>query len=102
MKSIFQLLALLFVSLFALGLAGMLLAKLRLLPVILYRMIVETIFPLWIVEERTTHLAITAVLLLYAVLYWAFKALRWWQEERALRGHLLATATPFYSTELIE
>ena len=54
-------------ALFAVLLAGMILAKLHLLPAVLY-----------------------------AVLRWALWIYRWRQEERAARGYLLATARPMY------
>ena len=90
-------------ALFVVGLAGMLLAKIHLLPAVLYVMIVKTVAPAWVeaehtwVEaEHTKYLLILAALILYAVLRWALKIIRWRQEERAARGYLLATARPMY------
>ena len=83
-------------ALFAVCLAGMVLAKLHLLPAILYAMFVQTVFPVWVETEHTKYLLILAALILYAALRWALKIIRWRQEERAARGYLLATARPMY------
>ena len=94
-------------ALFVVGLAGTLLAKIHLLPAVLYVMIVKTVAPAWVEAEHTKYLLILAALILYAVLRWALKIIRWrqrwalkiirWrQEERAARGYLLATARPMY------
>ena len=93
---IIKLLALFWASLFVLGLAGVLLAKIHLLPAVLYAMAVKTVAPAWVEAEHTTYLLILAALILYAVLRWALKVIRWRQEERAARGYLLATARPMY------
>ena len=74
----------------------MLLAKIHLLPAVLYVMIVKTVAPAWVEAEHTKYLLILAALILYAVLRWALKVIRWRQEERAARGYLLATARPMY------
>ena len=96
MLEIIKLLALFCASLFALGLAGVLLAKIHLLPAVLYVMIVKTVFPVWVEEEHGKYLLILAAFLLYAVLRWVLWIYRWRQEERAARGYLLATARPMY------
>ena len=83
-------------ALFVVGLAGTLLAKIHLLPAVLYVMIVKTVAPAWVEAEHTKYLLILAALILYAVLRWALKIIRWRQEERAARGYLLATARPMY------
>lgn len=83
-------------ALFAVCLAGMVLAKLHLLPAILYAMFVQTVFPVWVETEHIKYLLILAAFLLYAVLRWALWIYRWRQEERAARGYLLATARPMY------
>lgn len=75
-------------------LVGMILAKLHLLPAVLYVMFVQNVFPVWVETERGKYLLILALLLLYAVLWWALWIYRWRQEERAARGYLLATARP--------
>ena len=72
------------------------LAKIHLLPAVLYVMIVKTVAPAWVEAEHTKYLLILAALILYAVLRWALKIIRWRQEERAARGYLLATARPMY------
>ena len=83
-------------ALFAVLLAGMVLAKLHLLPAVLYAMFVQNVFPVWVETEHGKYLLILAVLVLYAVLRWALWIYRWRQEERAARGYLLATARPMY------
>ena len=83
-------------ALFVLGLAGILLAKVHLLPAILYVMVVKTVFPAWVETEHTKYLLILAALILYAVLRWALWFYRRRQKERAARGYLLATARPMY------
>lgn len=83
-------------ALFVVILAGMILAKLHLLPAVLYAMFVQNVFPGWAEAERVKYLIILAVLLLYAVLWWGLWIYRWRQEERAARGYLLATARPMY------
>ena len=74
----------------------MVLAKLHLLPAILYAMFVQTVFPVWVETEHIKYLLILAAFLLYAVLRWVLWIYRWRQEERAARGYLLATARPMY------
>lgn len=96
MLEIIKLLALFCASLFALGLAGVFLAKIHLLPAILYVMIVKTVAPAWVEAEHGKHLLILAALILYAILRWALWIYRRRQEERAARGYLLATARPMY------
>lgn len=87
-------------ALFVVLLAGMVLAKLHLLPAVLYVMFVQNVFPVWVETEHGKYLLILAAFLLYAVLRWALRLYRWRQEERAARGYLLATARPMYeSTE---
>ena len=83
-------------ALFVVGLAGTLLAKIHLLPAVLYVMIVKTVAPAWVEAEHTKYLLILAALILYAVLRWALKIIRWHQEERAALCYLLATARPMY------
>lgn len=83
-------------ALFAVLLAGMILAKLHLLPAVLYAMFVQNVFPVWVETEHGKYLLILAVLVLYAALRWALWIYRWRQEERAARGYLLATAQPMY------
>ena len=83
-------------ALFVVDLAGMLLAKIHLLPAVLYVMIVKTVAPAWVEAEHTKYLLILAALILYAVLRWALWFYRRRQKERAARGYLLATARPMY------
>ena len=83
-------------ALFVVGLAGMLLAKIHLLPAVLYVMIVKTVAPAWVEAEHGKYLLILAALILYAILRWALWIYRRRQEERAARGYLLATARPMY------
>ena len=106
MLELLILLAQFWCALFVVGLAGTLLAKIHLLPAVLYVMIVKTVAPAWVEAEHTKYLLILAALILYAVLRWALilyavlrwalKIIRWRQEERAARGYLLATARPMY------
>ena len=96
MSELIKMLVLFLCALFALGLAGVLLAKIHLLPAVLYGMVVQTVFPAWVEAEHTKYLAILAALVLYAVLRWVLRIVRWRQEERAARGYLLATARPMY------
>ena len=63
-------------ALFVVGLAGTLLAKIHLLPAVLYVMIVKTVAPAWVEAEHTKYLLILAALILYAVLRWALKIIR--------------------------
>ena len=83
-------------ALFVVGLAGAILAKLHLLPAVLYRMAVVPLFREWGAQEHGKYLLILCLLILYAVLRWALWIYRWRQEERAARGYLLATARPMY------
>ena len=55
-------------ALFAVLLAGMILAKLHLLPAVLYAMFVQNVFPVWVETEHGKYLLILAAFLLYAVL----------------------------------
>ena len=96
MLELLILLAQFWCALFVVGLAGTLLAKIHLLPAVLYVMIVKTVAPAWVEAEHTKYLLILAALILYAILRWALKIIRWRQEERAARGYLLATARPMY------
>lgn len=96
MSELLILLTLFFGSLAAVCLAGMVLAKLHLLPAVLYAMFVQTVFPVWVETEHIKYLLILGVLLLYAVLRWALWVYRWRQGELAVRGYLLATARPMY------
>ena len=50
-------------ALFVVGLAGMLLAKIHLLPAVLYVMIVKTVAPAWVEAEHTKYLLILAALI---------------------------------------
>ena len=49
-------------ALFVVGLAGTLLAKIHLLPAVLYVMIVKTVAPAWVEAEHTKYLLILAAL----------------------------------------
>ena len=56
-------------ALFVVGLAGTLLAKIHLLPAVLYVMIVKTVAPAWVEAEHTKYLLILAALIAFSRLY---------------------------------
>ena len=75
-----------------------LLAKVKLLPLMVYLCGVATLFPAWRVEQPFAYYSIAALLLLYPIAYWGLRFYRYRQEERAMLGELLARAKPLYGS----
>ena len=75
-------------------LAVKVLGKLRLLPLALYLISVNTLFPVWIEGHLFAYYGIAAVCLLYPAIFWWMKYQKHRQEEVATMGELLAGARP--------
>lgn len=75
-----------------------LLAKVKLLPLMVYLCGVATLFPAWRAEQPFAYYGIAALLLLYPIAYWGLRFYRHRQEERAMLGELLARAKPLYGS----
>ena len=73
-----------------------LLAKVKLLPLMVYLCGVATLFPAWSAEQPVAYYGLATLLLLYPIAYWGLRLYRHRQEERAMLGDLLARAKPLY------
>lgn len=83
-------------QLFLFLLAIKLLAMAKLLPLMLYLVGANTIFPDWVAGQPLAYYGIAALLLLLLVAYWLMRYRQHRQEERFMLGRLLATAKPLY------
>lgn len=85
-----------FCILAAFPLAVKVLWKLRLLPLALYFLSTRLFFPKWASAHETACIALFSGCVLFAVVLWAVKIIRWRREEREIEADLLARATPLY------
>ena len=70
------------------------LGKLKLLPLALYLIGVNTLFPVWVEGHPFAYYGIAVLFLLYPAAFWWMKYQKHRQEEIAAMGELLAGARP--------
>lgn len=80
----------------ALPLAITILWKLRLLPLALDFVSTRLFFPKWAAANERTCIILFAACVLFAVVMWIVKIVRWRREEIERQNDLLARATPLY------
>lgn len=85
-----------FCILAALPLTIKVLWKLRLLPLALYFVSTRLFFPTWAAANDTACIILFAACVLFAVVMWVVKIVRWRREEMEIQRDLLARATPLY------
>ena len=98
LQQLLVLFALLTVTPIVIGIVLALLAKLRLLPLAFCVLILSCI-PTWASAHRVLSIGLLTACVLYPILHWTLKIVRWRQEERYYANHLLATARPRFTEE---
>ncbi len=98
LQQLLVLFALLTVTPIVIGIVLALLAKLRLLP-LAFCVLILLCLPTWASAHRLLSILLLAVCVLYPVLHWTLKIVRWRQEERYYTNYLLATARPRFTKE---
>ena len=73
-----------------------LLSKAKLLPLLLYLIAVNNLYPVWVAQRPCTYYGIAALLLLYPIVYWVLRYRQYRQDEAAAVVDLLARAKPLY------
>lgn len=94
--SIPQQLLIVFLILCLLPFAVTILWKLRLFPLGMYFVVTDLFFPDWAASHELLCIGLFAAAVLYAVLSWCWRIVRWRREQRWALNSLLARATPLY------
>ena len=84
-----------FIAIISLPTVIVLLIKLRVFPLVVYWLVVDS-FEGWAQSNESLCVWIFTACIAYPVLVWGFKLFHWWREEQQCKMAMLDSAIPWY------